>query len=162
MTWTDAHRAQYPSIRDNRNAAYAAAAEKRNNARAALHAAAVALYDQMATRDIARELDTSVAVVQLAIAKAGLPSRPVSQTPGCPYANNQGWKATRMGATFRKLTPEQVVELREGYAAGIPTKVMGERYGVAVRTVCTIAFGGTYKWVPGALPPEMKRAGRRG
>ena len=50
--------------------------------RAEAEAAAVALYPTLAIRDIARDLDTTVAFVQLAAAKAGLPPRPVSMTPG--------------------------------------------------------------------------------
>jgi transposase len=133
--------------------------EDRFRTRVAAEAAAVALYNDLSIRDIARELDTTAAFVQTAAAKAGLPPRPVADTPG---RSSSAQCRTNNGSAFRKLTAAQVVDLRESYAAGIPTKALAERYRVAQRTVCTIAFGGTYKWVPGALPPEMKRQGRRG
>jgi hypothetical protein len=54
-------------------------------------ALAVAMWETMSIRDIARELDTSIPFVQRAGKNAGIPSRPVSWTPGDPHSPRGRW-----------------------------------------------------------------------
>jgi hypothetical protein len=78
-----------PAI-ERRRAAEKAAAQERREIRAARAATALALYPTTSIRDIAIATDWSVTGVLMAIRRAGLPSRPVSETPGQPPRQRGG------------------------------------------------------------------------
>lgn len=61
----------------------------------------------------------------------------------------------------RRLTVEQVVELRAGYAAGVPNRELAERFGVSKATVSSVALGRRYRDVPGAWEGEPRGGGSR-
>jgi hypothetical protein len=61
-----------------------------------------------------------------------------------------------------RLTREQVMECRRRYAAGESQGVLAAEFGVSGPTVSNAITGETWSWLPGAVPVDHTRHGRRG
>jgi len=66
------------------------------------------------------------------------------------------------GIKGSRLTEQIVMECRRRYAAGETCAVLGAEFGVEASTMGEAVTGGTWAWVPGAIPRGAKRYHRRG
>jgi hypothetical protein len=61
-----------------------------------------------------------------------------------------------------RLTEQIVIECRRRYAAGETTIVLGAEFGVTASTMNEAVTGGSWAWVPGAVPTGSKAYHKRG
>lgn len=97
-----------------------------------------------------------------------LDNRLVNLSWGTP-SKNQGIDRVRDGTSNRgtrqwraRLTEEIVLECRQRYAAGESQGTLAAEFGVSQGSLCLAISGKTWAWLPGAVPVDSKRHGRKG